>query len=144
MKNELYTELLWDSFLTALIFTVQDEFMLATMSSFDEYDPLTMGVLALAASLLGYSVNWFIGKLLMHEPWISAHLKQGYDRFCHYANRYGKYLLLFVWIDVYGTFIPFFAGMFKIRLRTMLWISAVGKGAYYIFAFQTGYFTVQN
>lgn len=142
MVNSLYNELLWDSFLSALIFTVRDEFILATMSAFDEYDPLTMGVLALAASLGGYAINWLVGKLLMHEPWISVNLKKGYDRACHIASKYGKWLLVFVWIDVYGAFLPFFAGMFRIRLRTVLLISAVGKGAYYLYAFQTGNFTV--
>ena len=142
--DSIYTDLFLNSFVASVVFSLRNEFILASIVSFGTYNATAVLCTALAGSAIAFGIDWSLGRLLMwKEELISPQLRPGYAKICHFVTRYLSWALLFSWLDAYGPFLIVIGGMFRVPAKIALPIAIAGKAAYYIYALKTGDVTVQ-
>ena len=135
MFSELYTLLLKDSFIAALIFPSDKELVFDVMVYFGGYNNFYMVVFALVASILGLSVNFLAGRLIYLSR-VKANLSSSEEKKIQKAvaisQKYGVWLLLFTYHGIFGSLISILAGLFNISVRNFLILTLAGRVAYYL------------
>ena len=128
-----YALLFSSAFLAATIFPFYSEVILTSLL-YDGFSPLWLWLVATLGNTLGAVVNWALGKYLLHYsdrrwfPFKAASLQ----RYQHWFQRYGKWSLLLAWLPIGGDALTFIAGTMKVRLLTLVLLTAIGKGIRYL------------
>lgn len=128
-----YAGLFLLSLIAATLLPAQSEIAVATMHGVGGYSPLGLVVVATAGNVLGSTINWAMGRFLLHYrdrrwfPVSHAHL----DRATRWYHRFGVWSLLLAWLPVVGDPLTLVAGILRVPLPVFLALVTVGKTARY-------------
>jgi membrane protein YqaA with SNARE-associated domain len=137
---EAYSFLFADSFMGALVVPMHEELVFGTMNSFGGYNMVFAVVLASLGSMLGFLVNYGLGRLVLlcekHEmlPKHSPHLDDAANAF----RKHGIWLLPFTCIPIFGTAATIAAGLSRTRLAVFLPLVLLGRVG--VYSYLTGGF----
>lgn len=129
-----FLSLFLSSFAAATFLPVYSEvLLLALVSQHEHY--LLLWSIASAGNTLGCTVNWYLGKYLLHFQnkkwfWFKPEALQNSQRWFH---RYGSWTLLMAWMPVVGDTLPCIAGVMRLPLWKTLVFAGVGKSVRYAF-----------
>lgn len=132
--EEAYTLLFSDSFFAAMFYPFDTELLFTVMVSFGGYGIYETVAWALFGSILGLSINFAIGKFFYSSRrfFNLGHAEEtNIQKAVGIAKKYGIWLLLLNWNNVFGSMITFLAGMFNISWPVFMALSFIGRLAYY-------------
>lgn len=132
--NSVY-ELLSNSFLAWLFFSLESEVVWFSMLHFRQEGMLSATFLAFIASIAAYGVNYLLGKLLTRERENMPMSEETYAKGQRLVKRYVVWTLLFQWIPLLPAFsliIAFFQpGIWRFFLAVI-----AGRLIYYLYYLQ--------
>lgn len=140
----IYGGLFLAAFLAATLLPMQSEAALVALLLAD-YPPWLLVLVASAGNILGSTVNWWLGRGLLHfqdrrwfpvSPVALARAQDGY-------RRWGRWSLLLSWMPIIGDPLTLAAGVMREPLRVFLPLVTVAKaGRYIVLALVTLYYAV--
>ncbi len=128
-----YGGLFLTAFLAATVLPAQSELLLAGMLASGAYGHAALLVAATAGNVLGSTVNWALGRYLMHfqdRRWFPIRPAL-VERATGWYRRFGVWSLLLAWVPVIGDPLTLVAGILRVDLRIFLLLVTIGKAARY-------------
>ncbi|HEX6015110.1 MAG TPA: YqaA family protein [Geminicoccaceae bacterium] len=108
------------AFLAATVLPAQSEFALAGLHLAGAHDKHVLVAVATAGNVLGSTVNWVLGRYLVHfqnRRWFPIK-GRALGRATRFYQRWGVWTLLLAWAPIIGDPLTRMAGIF----RTSLWV----------------------
>ena len=133
----IYLSLFVISFLAATILPFSSELTLAGLIATSNYDNLLLLIVASFGNVLGSVVNWVLGyysRNLIRNKWFPFKETQ-IERSSKWFRKFGKWLLLFVWIPIIGDPLTLAAGLLRVRILDFIILVAIGKVSRYVIVF---------
>ncbi len=128
-----YLFLFFDSLTAALILPVRSEMAIHALVVFQGSNPHIIFITALFASIVGSSINWWIGKKLRFLKQSEA-LKHKAKEMKNAEEKWDKYLvwmLIFSPLKILGNPLSLLAGFLNTSFKKFLAIIFAGKFIYY-------------
>jgi membrane protein YqaA with SNARE-associated domain len=133
-KVESYSLLFTDSLISNLAINPSSEFVIYSMKAFANYDNTLIFVIAVAASFISITLNYFFGKVLKNilniSPSTSVNTKQ--KTAAAFFNKYYIFFLALSVIPVCGKFVQVIAGVFDVKYSRVISICMFLKTIYYL------------
>ena len=129
---EVNLGLFLSAFLSATLLPGSSEVLLVALLT-EGYDAFTLWCWATAGNTLGSTVNWFMGKYLLHfrhRKWFPVKEKS-LDKAQCWFQHYGLWALLLAWAPVIGDGLTFIAGIMRVKFVYFFVLVAIGKGIRY-------------
>ncbi|MBT3203866.1 MAG: DedA family protein [Gammaproteobacteria bacterium] len=120
------------AFLSATLLPGTSEILLVSLLA-EGYEPLTLWYWATAGNTLGSTVNWGLGRYLLHyqhKRWFPFKQKS-LEKSQRWFQSYGVWAMLLAWAPVIGDALTFIAGVMRVRFIYFLILVAIGKGLRY-------------
>lgn len=132
-KIEAFLFLFSDSFFSALILPPRQEMVVKLMTIFPNYNIYLVFFLALAGSVLGSLVNWWVGKyfLFLRKTEFLQNKSQEILKAEKQWNNYIVWLLLFPWLEVMANPLSVLSGFLRVSFGKFLLLILIGKCFYY-------------
>lgn len=127
-----YGLLFISAFLAATLLPFYSEIVLVTLLLEGKSEWL-LWFAATSGNTLGAGVNWVMGRYLLHfqnRSWFPFKA-DSLEKSQRWFQRYGSWSLLLAWLPVGGDALTFIAGVMRVRLWVLLFLSGIGKGARY-------------
>ena len=123
------------AFLAATLIPAQSELGLGFLIINTDYSMVLLITIASLGNTAGATLNWFIGRGFAGSLSRSEKIKTSmrYLTMMNWYKKYGQWTLLLSWAPFVGDPITVIAGIFKVSLKTFLFIVALAKTTRYIF-----------
>ena len=125
-------------FLTALlaatVLPAQSEFALAGLHLTGAHDTYVLVMVATAGNVLGSTVNWVLGRYLVHfqdRRWFPIKGRV-LERATRFYQRWGASTLLLAWTPILGDPLTLVAGIFRTSLWVFVPLVTIGKAVRYL------------
>ncbi len=121
------------AFLAATLLPAQSEAVLVALQMTGNYSPPLLLVVATAGNVLGATVNWLLGRYMMHfqqRRWFPIK-PQSLAKAEHYYKKWGVWSLLLAWVPFIGDPLTLVAGIFRTNILVFLVLVTIGKAARY-------------
>ena len=131
-KLQAYSWLFADSMMTSLILPPHVATVFGAMKGFGGYNILWMLCGAILGSILGSSLNYGLGRLILtciNKEKYSQ--KMDINKVSYYFTRYGLWLLLFPFVPAYGSFLTVVAGLLRIRFIWFFALITLGYSCFF-------------
>ncbi|MCP5369928.1 MAG: hypothetical protein H6909_04510 [Rickettsiaceae bacterium] len=132
--QELYSLIFIDSLVANIVFCFADEIAVETVRFFNHYDMGLVIILASAASILAYGVNYLFGFMVFQilKPLQSIEGKINNAQFSKlWENHFFKFVIMLSALTIYGKFIVFFAGFARINFKYIMITTLIMRLIYY-------------
>ena len=133
----IYLSLFTISFLAATILPFSSELTLAGLIATSNYNNLLLLIVVSFGNVLGSVVNWALGfysRNLTTKKWFPFKETQ-IEISSKWFRKFGKWLLLFAWVPIFGDPLTLTAGLLRIRFIEFLVLVSIGKVCRYIIVF---------
>ncbi len=127
-----YLSVFFESAWVASVVPMGSEPSFFAMLAFGSFSMLPAWIAAVSGATLGHVFNWYVGKLFLKigEKSKKPLNQQFYAKAQGYFRKYGIFLLLFSWVTLMNLVVVA-AGIFKVRLKTVLTLVIIGQAAHY-------------
>jgi membrane protein YqaA with SNARE-associated domain len=133
MAPNVYFDLFLDSLSAGVFVMLQGDIYYPAMLAMGNYPIVNVSVIAILASIIGHTANWMMGSLVATAKKQTA-AKRGqeelpglYGVIMRYFTRYGVWLLLLSWVNIFGGLFSLFAGVFGVRSWPMLGVLTLSR-----------------
>ena len=133
-ESSAFIGLFLSAFLAATLIPAQSEIGLGYLVINTDYSMVLLITVASLGNTAGATINLFIGRGVTRSVVSSKKMRPSrrYWTIINWYKKYGQWTLLLSWAPFIGDPITVIAGIFKIPLKTFLFIVALAKTSRYI------------
>lgn len=130
---EAFLLLFSDNLMEALVLPPHVAYVWKVILGFGLYQPLYVWIIASLGAIIGTSLNWGLGKILLtcRQKEVIIWESDFIDKASALSEKYGAWLLLFCWVPVLGTVLTLAAGFLSVRFLPMLGLVTIGNAMYF-------------